>query len=167
MGNIIIKGLRVFAYHGVNPEEKEYGQVFEIDITAGLDMNKACISDRIEDTVSYSSVVKTVKRIMTAGSDNLLERAAYRIAEGILFEYRQINEVSVTLKKPDAPIKADFDYVGVSLSFTRKDIFDDEDEAEAEEDNNDESEIPYNEPVEPEQEVTFNGAGDVPFFTYR
>ena len=33
MDKIMIRGLRVFAYHGVNPEEKEKGQPFELDIT--------------------------------------------------------------------------------------------------------------------------------------
>ena len=32
MDKISIKGLRLFAYHGVNPEEKENGQTFVIDM---------------------------------------------------------------------------------------------------------------------------------------
>ena len=38
MDTIHIKGLRLFAYHGVNPEEKRDGQTFLLDIQlhAGL-----------------------------------------------------------------------------------------------------------------------------------
>lgn len=128
MGEIIIKGLKIYGYHGVNAEEKENGQFFEIDLKAKINMDTACISDRIGDTVSYSAIIKTVKRIMSAGRDNLLERAAYRIAEGVLLEYEAVESVEIKLKKPDAPIKACFDYVAVSLSFERSELFG-EDEA--------------------------------------
>lgn len=157
MGSILIKGLRVFAFHGVNPEEKENGQTFEIDLRAEADMNKAFLSDKIEDTVSYSAIVKTVRRIMNAGSDNLLERAAYRIAEGVMLEYQQISAVTVTLKKPDAPMKADFDFVGVEITFNRSDIFSDEDEEQQDAYADDSS---Y-------EEVDFANTTDTQFFTFR
>ena len=41
MDKISIKGLKLFAYHGVNPEEKENGQKFVIDIDYYVDMTKA------------------------------------------------------------------------------------------------------------------------------
>lgn len=40
MDKIIVKGLRFYAYHGVNPEEKEKGQPFIVDITAYADLTK-------------------------------------------------------------------------------------------------------------------------------
>ena len=48
MEKIIIKGLKLFAYHGVNPEEKVDGQNFVLDITASLnaDIAKAIISKK-------------------------------------------------------------------------------------------------------------------------
>lgn len=61
MDKIIIKGLKFFAYHGVNPEEKEQGQNFIFDIILHVNINKACHSDNVEDTVSYAKVVKTVR----------------------------------------------------------------------------------------------------------
>ena len=33
MDKVFIKGLEIFAYHGVNPEEKRDGQPFVLDIT--------------------------------------------------------------------------------------------------------------------------------------
>ena len=41
MDKIIVKDLKLFCYHGVNPEEKVDGQNFVLDITAALDANKA------------------------------------------------------------------------------------------------------------------------------
>ena len=38
MDKIIVNGLKLYAYHGVNPEEKEDGQLFILDITAFLSL---------------------------------------------------------------------------------------------------------------------------------
>ena len=51
MDKILIKGLKLFAYHGVNPEEKEQGQNFIFDIAISVDISKACFSDNVNDTV--------------------------------------------------------------------------------------------------------------------
>ena len=75
MDKILISGMKVFAYHGVNPEEKRDGQNFILDISAGVDLSGACRSDRLEDTVSYAKIIKTALRAMTESSCDLLERA--------------------------------------------------------------------------------------------
>ena len=120
MDKIIVKGLRVFAYHGVNPEETEYGQNFELDITAGVNIETACRTDNIDQTVSYAAIIKTVKRVMTQKNCKLLEHAAQRVADALFEEFRQIETLMVTLKKPDAPMKADFSYVAVEIERVRK-----------------------------------------------
>ncbi|NLX93691.1 MAG: dihydroneopterin aldolase [Clostridiales bacterium] len=119
MSTIIIRGLKVYAYHGVNPEEKEDGQIFVLDIDAKVDLGAACITDRIEDTVSYAKIIKTAIAVMTAQKDNLIERAAQRVAEALLNEYSALEGVCITLKKPDAPIHADFEYAAVKIEVKR------------------------------------------------
>ena len=57
MDKIVIKGLKLFAYHGVNPEEKRDGQNFVIDITANVPLLKAGQSDELVDTVSTLQVI--------------------------------------------------------------------------------------------------------------
>lgn len=120
MDKILINGLKFFAYHGVNPEEKEKGQPFELDITLYLDLSKPCATDNVEDTVSYAKVVKTVRSVFSAQKDDLLERAAQRTADGILEAYPQVEEVKILLKKPRAPIAADFSFVAVEIKRSRK-----------------------------------------------
>lgn len=119
MDEIIVKGLRLFAYHGVNPEEKEDGQMFVLDITAFLPLSVPCATDCVDDTVSYAKIIKTARRIFLAEKNDLLERAVQRVADGILSEFPKVREVEITLKKPEAPIKADFDYVAVKFRRTR------------------------------------------------
>lgn len=122
MDKIIIKGLKVFAYHGVNPEEKVDGQNFVVDIIAYCSLDKAGRADDLNDTVSYARILKTAVRVMSEDKYDLLERVAHRVAEQILNDFSSIERVDVCLKKPEAPINADFDYVAVEISRTRKDF---------------------------------------------
>ena len=119
MDKIIIKGLKFFAYHGVNPEEKEQGQNFIFDIILHVNINKACHSDNVEDTVSYAKVVKTVRRVFCAEKYDLLEKCAQVVADAILEEYPAVFTSEITLKKPQAPVKADFDYMAVNIIRSR------------------------------------------------
>ena len=115
MDKIVIKGLRIFAYHGVNPEEKEKGQPFVLDITLYKDLSFPGATDDLNDTVNYSRVAKTATRVMLAQKDDLIERAASRVAEAVLAEF-PVREVTVRLKKPRAPIAGDFEYVAVEIT---------------------------------------------------
>lgn len=115
MDKILIRDLKIFAYHGVNPEEKIDGQNFVFDIDMGVNMTKACYSDDVNDTVSYAKVIKTVTRVVTEKKYDLLERVAQITADAILDEYADVFNVKITLKKPEAPMKADFGWVGVEI----------------------------------------------------
>lgn len=115
MDKILIRDLKIFAYHGVNPEEKEDGQNFVFDIDAFVDISVPCVSDNVEDTVSYAKIIKQTVRVFTAQKDDLLERAAQRVADSLFENFDKIQALRIVLKKPEAPIKADFGYVGVEM----------------------------------------------------
>ncbi len=120
MDTVIIKNLKLFCYHGVNPEEKVEGQNFVFDIEACIDLSLPCKTDNVEDTVSYAKVIKTVRRVAQSEKNDLIERVAERVADAVLSEYEKVNSVRVTVKKPEAPIKAEFDYVAVSVERSRQ-----------------------------------------------
>ena len=65
MDQIYIKGLKIFAYHGVNPEETENGQEFELDITMYADLSSARLTDNLEDTINYAAARKILSAVMT------------------------------------------------------------------------------------------------------
>lgn len=115
MDKILIRDLKIFAYHGVNPEEKVDGQNFVFDIDAFVDISAPCVSDNVEDTVSYAKIIKETVRVFTAQKDDLLERAAQRVADALFAAFGKIQALRIVLKKPEAPIKADFGYVGVEI----------------------------------------------------
>ena len=119
MDKILIRDLKIFAYHGVNEEEKINGQNFVFDIDLFVNMTKARYSDDVNDTVSYAKVIKTVTKVVTEKKYNLLEKVAQITADAILEEYSDVSKVKITLKKPEAPMKADFSYVGVKIERER------------------------------------------------
>lgn len=121
MDKIIVKNLKIFAYHGVNPEEKADGQNFVLDIDAYVDIGVPCATDNVDDTVSYAKIIKETVRIFTLQSDDLLERAAQRVADGLFERFDKIEKLRILLKKPEAPIKADFEYVAVEIFRERAD----------------------------------------------
>lgn len=119
---IIIEGLKLFAYHGVNPEEKRDGQHFIIDLTAETNLDNAGKTDDLEKTVSYAKIIKTIKRVMAEDKYDLIERVAYRIIEQVFEEYEALKVITVRVKKPEAPISAEFSYVAVELTRTREEM---------------------------------------------
>ena len=62
MDKILIRGLR-FCLRS-QQREKESGQPFELDITITADLSKACETDCISDTISYSKVAKLAVEVM-------------------------------------------------------------------------------------------------------
>lgn len=121
MDKILIRNLKIFAYHGVNPEEKVQGQNFILDIDAFVDIFVPCKTDNVDDTVSYAEIIEETVRIFTSRKDDLVERAAERVSEGLFEKFEKIQALRILLKKPDAPIDADFEYVGVEIERNRKD----------------------------------------------
>lgn len=119
MDKIILKGLRVQANHGVYPSEKEQGQPFELDLTLYADLHEARHDDDLAKTINYADVAALVQAVMQEQSCDLIEHAAQRVAKRLLDAFPILLSVDVTLKKPQAPIEADFAYVAVAISESR------------------------------------------------
>jgi dihydroneopterin aldolase len=116
---IFVKGLLVHARHGVMDHEAEVGQRFVIDLELFIDLSDSSRSDKLADTVSYSSVVETATSAFKGTNYYLLERAAGAVADAILAAFPRVNAIQVTVHKPHAPIPAIFDDVGVIITRSR------------------------------------------------
>ena len=119
---ISIKNLKVFAYHGVLPEEKRSGQYFYLDIELYGDYIMACLLDSLDEAVNYDEVCNCAYKAMTENTYDLIERAAQVVCESILKQFDRVSEVEVTLKKPHAPVKCDIQYAAVTIRRERKSI---------------------------------------------
>ncbi len=119
MDRIIMKNLAFFGYHGVMEEEKTLGQKFFLDIELYTDLSKAGKSDEVEDTVHYGEVYAVVKDIVENKRFKLIEALAENIADSVLEGFTKVQEINVTVRKPEAPVPGIFDYVAVEIRRTR------------------------------------------------
>ncbi len=117
--HIFVTGLLIHAHHGVMAHEETVGQRFVIDLELAIDLSLAGESDRLVDTVSYSTIVDTAIRAFTGKSFKLVETAAAITAEALLAGFPKLSAVRVTVHKPHAPIAAIFNDVGVSILRSR------------------------------------------------
>src|SRR5918999_6380785 len=114
---ILLEGMRFYAYHGVNPEERALGQRFQVDVVLAVDLRRAGQSDDLADTVSYSAVYKLVRRIVEGEPRNLIEAVAEAIAGEILASFPLVEHVGVTVRKPEVPMKGSLlDAAGVRIT---------------------------------------------------
>lgn len=122
MDKIIIKGLKLFARHGVFDEEKRAGQTFVLDLTLEADLSGACASDALGDTVSYADVIGSVRSAFCGSAYDLIERAAQAVADAVLSEYDKVRRVTVRVMKPEAPLEAELAYAAVEIVRERTDM---------------------------------------------
>jgi 7,8-dihydroneopterin aldolase/epimerase/oxygenase len=116
---VFVSGLALHAYHGVMQHEAKVGQTFKLDLVLDIDLADASRTDKLKDTVSYDTVVKTVSEAFRARRYRLVEAAAGAVAEAVLQRFSIVRGVRVTVHKPHAPIAATFDDVGVTIERAR------------------------------------------------
>ncbi len=116
---IAIRGLEIFAHHGLLPEERQMGQLFRFDIVLVLEGCTACESDEIAGTVDYALVADYVAEVVTAEDYSLLERLADVVASGILRRFGMVDRVRVTAAKPAPPVEHALEGVSVTVEQRR------------------------------------------------
>jgi len=118
-GMIDIKGLVLFAKHGVREEEATLGQRFVLDIVLEIDVNDAVKSDRLDSTVDYGEAVAVAEAAFRAKRFYLIEAAAAHVAGVLLAHFSKVKLVRITVRKPSAPVPAAIDYVAATVERKR------------------------------------------------
>lgn len=115
MDRIYIKGLSVYAHHGVKEQEKQLGQRFVVNAVLFADTRQAGLSDDLGLTVNYSKVSKDITAFMTENTYDLIEAAAEHLAEHLLLAYDGLHGVDIEIMKPWAPVGLPVDTVSVRI----------------------------------------------------
>jgi 7,8-dihydroneopterin aldolase/epimerase/oxygenase len=115
---LAVRGIEVFAHHGVFDFERRDGQKFVVDLVLGLDTRSAAATDDLRDTVDYGTLVMSVKDAIETDPVDLVETLAQRIADICLKDGR-VTWTEVTVHKPDAPIQAAFSDVALTIFRSR------------------------------------------------
>ena len=116
MDFIEVTGIRCYGYTGYLPEEQVLGQWFEVDLTLGVDLKNAGMSDNLDDTSDYREAIAIVKNHIQTTKVALIERLTEIIAQEIL-TLPNLNQVRVRLTKVAPPIP---DFPGkITIDITR------------------------------------------------
>lgn len=115
MDEIIIKGLKVFANHGVFEDEKINGQNFYVSAVIGIDAATPGKSDNLNDSVNYAEICYFIDDFMKSNTYDLIETVAENLAAGILEYNPLIKNIKLRIDKPEAPIELPFETVAVSI----------------------------------------------------
>lgn len=117
LDRLSVRGIEAVGHHGVFDFERRDGQVFRVDLALHVDTRPAAASDDLADTVDYGGLVDSVVNAITTDPVDLIETLAERIA-GVCLADSRVHLAEVTVHKPDAPIRAEF--ADVTLTITRR-----------------------------------------------
>lgn len=122
---ISIKGLRVFAHHGVFESERLNGQGFFIDADVWIDGEAAAANDDLAKTVHYGELANALVAAAKANPVDLIETLATRLLELVMnFGGGEatgiVKKAKITVHKPKAPIEHEFSDVSVTVKAKRK-----------------------------------------------
>ena len=115
---IILENIKIYAYHGVLPEEALIGNNYRITAELHANLEKAATSDNLSDTINYAEISQIIHDEMAIRSE-LLEHVIGRIIQKIEQSFSTITFIKIKLTKTKPPMPGEMD--GVSLEF-EKDI---------------------------------------------
>lgn len=114
---IKLENIKIFAFHGVLPEEKILGTYYILNLTIKADIWKASETDDLKDTINYAEINDIVHEEMKIPSE-LLEYVAGRIIEKITEKFSQVTSVKIKITKTKPPMQGEMD--GVSILLKKK-----------------------------------------------
>ncbi len=104
-----------FSRHGVLAEEARLGQRFYVDADLFLDLCRASQSDDLKDTVNYAAVYDRIRAVMEGERCALIERLAGKILDTVMGEWPEVERMTVTIHKPEAPVAGVLRDVSVTI----------------------------------------------------
>lgn len=113
-GYVRLERLRMHAFHGVLPQEREVGNDYEVSLRLGYPLETAMLTDNVADTINYAEVFGIVRQQMAQPS-NLIEHVAARIGESLFQAFPLLSSIDIILTKRNPPMGADSD--GASVEF--------------------------------------------------
>ena len=87
MDTIFVHDFKAKTLIGIYPWEKKIAQTIELNLEIALPTNRACFTDKLEDALDYSLIIKRINDILATKQFSLLEALAEHIAQIILTEF--------------------------------------------------------------------------------
>lgn len=116
MDQIIVEDLHIYAYHGVYQQENEKGQNFYVSVILDTDTRAAGMADELGLSTNYGVVCRFLHTFLSEHTYKLIETAAERASEALLLQFPHVRQVTMEVKKPEAPITVPFGSVSVKIT---------------------------------------------------
>ena len=114
-GKLELRGMKFHAFHGCLDFEREKGGEYLVDFEAELEVDKAALSDSLEDTIDYSAIYSLISKEMEQPS-NLIENLAARIFRSLEAAFPSLEQFSISLSKLKPPVGGELDRAVIHLS---------------------------------------------------
>ena len=121
MDIIRLNSISLFAYHGIESQERELGHRFTLDVELRADLSKAAQSDELADTIDYAAVLHSITAAFTGRAYHLLEHAAWNVMR-VLFKEFPAEEIRIRIRKPGAGIDPTLESAEVEINKTRQEV---------------------------------------------
>lgn len=111
---IILEEIKIYAYHGVLPEENLVGSYYFITLELHADLWKATETDALQDTISYADINDIIHHEMAIPS-KLLEHVGGRILRSVHAAFPQVTFITIKISKTAPPMKGELKAASVLL----------------------------------------------------
>ncbi|SEV90727.1 dihydroneopterin aldolase [Chryseobacterium wanjuense] len=114
MSKIYLEDVKIYAYHGVLPEENIIGTYYILNAELHTDLWIAAESDDLKDTISYADINEILHREMKIKS-KLLEHVAGRIIAEIHEKFPEISYIKLKITKTSPPMQGEMKGASIEL----------------------------------------------------
>ena len=111
---ITLKNMTFSAFVGAAEWERDVRTRIEVDLELHTDLEKACKSDSLDDTIDYAMVYDLVSGVINGKHHNLLESVAGEIADAV-FGACDCAKIVVRIRKPHPPVGGPCDHAEIEI----------------------------------------------------
>ncbi|QCX54454.1 dihydroneopterin aldolase [Elizabethkingia sp. JS20170427COW] len=117
---IILEDIKIYAYHGVLPEENILGTYYLVNAEIHADISKALEEDNLENTINYALVNDIIHQEMKIKSQ-LLEFVIGRMIRKLSEAFPEIEYIKMKLTKLQPPMPGEMKGVSVEVEQSLRD----------------------------------------------
>ena len=121
---IFIEGIKFHGFHGLTRLERKVGVRLAVDVYVETCLKKSGASDEVRDTLDYRKVHLKIMKLGRETSHKLLESFATMVMEELFRSFREIDKVTLKVRKETPVLDGIVDSVGVEITRTREEVND-------------------------------------------
>mgnify|MGYP001376248979 CR=1 FL=1 len=121
MGKLILRDIKIYAYHGCFSEETKIGSEYQLDLWVEGDFAISESSDNLNDAIDYVELADLAAHEMSVPS-KLIEHVANRILTKMLLKWKSAKKAGVSIKKLSPPMNQFVSAVEYRLERTQEQI---------------------------------------------